>query len=171
MEILLYKFLFVVLYIVLTVVLLSTAVGIPGNWILVGVALIVALISKFAAMTWPYLLLCVGLAVVGEVIEAVLGAVIVARRGGSKWGVIGSIAGGLAGVLLGAPVVPPLGSVIFGFAGAFTGAVLGELARDRQVEPALRIGFWSLVGKAASVAAKLSMGCVILWIIVTRTWP
>ncbi|MFQ5511242.1 MAG: DUF456 family protein [Candidatus Krumholzibacteriia bacterium] len=171
METVLYKFLFVLLYIFLTLVLLSTTVGFPGNWILVGAALIVALVSKFTAMTWGYLLLCLGLAVAGEIIESVLGAVIVARRGGSRWGVIGSIAGGLAGVILGAAVVPPLGSVIFGFVGAFAGAVAGELARDRRVEPALRIGFWSFVGKAAAVATKLALGCAILWIIITRTWP
>lgn len=171
MEIFLYKFLFVLLYIVLTAVLFSTTIGLPGNWILVGAALVVALIDGFTTMTWGYLLLCVGLAVVGEVIEAVLGAVIVARRGGSRWGVIGGIVGGFAGVIVGAPIVAPLGSVIFGFVGAFAGAVIGELSRNRQVEPALRIGVWSLMGKGAAVTAKLAVGCAILAIIISKTWP
>ncbi len=171
METLIYQILFVLLYIVLTVVWLSTALGFPGNWILVGVAVSVALISRFSAMTWGYLLICVGLATLGEVIESTLGAVVVVRRGGTWWGVAGSVLGGFAGVIFGAGVAPPFGSVVFGFVGAFLGAVVGEFAKQRQLEPAMRIGFWSFVGRMLAAAAKLSVGCVVLWIIIVTTWP
>ncbi len=171
MEVVLFKILFVLFYIVLTAVLLSTALGLPGNWILVGVAVIIALVSRFSTMTWGYLLLSVGRATLGEVIESTLGAVVVVRRGGTWWGVAGSVLGGFAGVILGAGVAPPFGSVVFGFIGAFLGAVLGEFAKQRQLEPAMRIGFWSFVGRMLAVAAKLSVGCVVLWIIIATTWP
>ena len=171
MDILVFKILFVFLYIVLTAVLLSTTLGFPGNWVLVGVAVIVALISRFSTMTWGYLLLCAGLATLGEVIESSLGAVIVVRRGGTWWGVAGSIFGGFAGVIVGAGFVPPFGSVVLGLVGAFAGAVAGELAKQRRIEPAIRIGFWSFVGRMLATAAKLSVGCVILWIIMATTWP
>jgi uncharacterized protein YqgC (DUF456 family) len=170
-EVILFKILLVLLYIVLTAVWLSTVLGFPGNWILVGVAVIIALVSRFSAMTWGYLLLCVGAATLGEVVESTLGAVVVVRRGGTWWGVAGSVLGGFAGVILGAGVAPPLGSVVFGFVGAFFGAVLGEFARQRQLEPAVRIGFWSFVGRMLAVAAKLSVGCVVLWVIIVATWP
>jgi uncharacterized protein YqgC (DUF456 family) len=170
-DIIVFKILFVLLYIALAAILLSTTLGFPGNWILVGVALVIALISRFSAMTWGYLLLCAGLATLGEVIESSLGAVIVVRRGGSWRGVVGSVVGGLAGVILGAGVIPPLGSVIFGFMGAFAGAVAGEIIKQRRIEPAMRIGFWSFVGRMLAVAAKLGVGCVILWIIMATTWP
>jgi uncharacterized protein YqgC (DUF456 family) len=166
-----YQILFVFLYIVLAVVMLLTAIGLPGNWILVGVAAIIGLITKFDVMTWGWLLACVGLATLGEIIESALGAVVVASRGGTRWGVIGSIVGGFAGVILGASVVPPFGSVILGFVGAFAGAVLGEMYKQRQVEPALRIGFWSVIGKVMSMAGKLLVGTGILVIIIYTTWP
>lgn len=171
MDTLLLQFLFVLLYIVLGAVLLSTTLGFPGNWVLVAAALVVALVGRFSTMTWGYLLLCVGLAVVGEIIEALLGAAIVARGGGGRWGIVGSILGGFAGVVVGAGIIPPLGSVVFAFVGAFVGAALGEFAKDRRMEPAMRVGFWSLVGRMAAVAGKLAVGCVILWIIITKTWP
>lgn len=171
MDLVVFKILFVLLYLVLTGVLLSTVLGFPGNWVLVGVALVVALISRFSTMTWGYLLLCAGLATLGELIESSLGAVIVVRRGGSWWGVAGSVLGGFAGVILGAGIAPPIGSVLLGFVGAFVGAVLGELAKQRQIEPAMRIGFWSFVGRMLAVAAKLAVGCGILWIIIVTTWP
>jgi uncharacterized protein YqgC (DUF456 family) len=170
-EIVLYKILFVLLYFVLGAVLLTTVVGIAGNWILVGVAVVVALVTRFQAMTVWLLALCVGLAVVGEIVEAALGAVIIARRGGGRWGIIGSIVGGFAGVILGAGMAPPFGSVILGFVGVFLGAVLGEYFKQRRMEPAVRIGFWSFVGRMGAIAAKLAVGCGILWVIVATTWP
>lgn len=171
METLAYQILFVLLYIVLSIVMLSTLLGFPGNWILVGVALIVALISGFSRMTWGYLAACVGMAVVGEIVESVLGAVIVARRGGGRWGIIGSILGGFVGVIAGAGIAPPFGSVAFGFIGAFAGAVGGEYAKHRRSEHALRIGFWSFVGRLSAMLGKLVVGGGILWIIVRTTWP
>lgn len=171
MEVILFKTLFVLLYIVLGLVLVSTTLGFPGNWVLVAVAVLIALLSGFDGMTWGYLLVCVSLAVLGEIIESVLGLVIVARRGGGRWGILGSFVGGLVGVVLGAGVVPPLGSVVLGFAGAFAGAVAGEYYAQRRMEPAVRIGFWSFVGRMAAVAGKMLVGCGILWIIVRTTWP
>jgi uncharacterized protein YqgC (DUF456 family) len=170
-DIVVFKILFVLLYMALGVVLLSTTLGFPGNWVLVGVAVVIALITRFSTMTWGYLLLCAGLATLGEVIESSLGAVIVVRRGGSWWGVAGSVAGGFAGVLVGASLIPPFGSVVLGLIGAFTGAVIGELAKQRRIEPAMRIGFWSFVGRMLAAAVKLAMGCGILWIIMMTTWP
>ena len=166
-----YKILFVLLYIVLALVLLSTAIGLPGNWILVGVAVIVGLITGFEDMSWWLLVICMGLAVVGEAIESISGAVFVARRGGGKWGIVGTFVGGFAGVVLGSGIVPPLGSVVFGFVGAFAGAALGEFIRHRNMEAALNIGVGSFFGRMMAVAAKLTAGTVILWIIMTTTWP
>ena len=171
MDVITFKILFVLLYLVLTGVLLSTVLGFPGNWVLVGVALVVALISRFTAMGWGYLLLCAGLATLGEIIESSLGAVIVVRRGGTWYGVAGSVLGGFAGVLVGAGIAPPFGSVALGFVGAFAGAVAGELVKQRQLEPAMRIGFWSFIGRMLAVTAKLGVGCAILWIIIVTTWP
>ena len=75
-----------------------------------------------------------------------------------------------SGVVLGGALSPPIGSVLLGFVGAFPGAVLDEMLRQPDLNAALRIGFWSFIGRTAAVAAKLSIGCVILWLIVRATW-
>jgi len=161
----------VLLYAGLGLTALSTMIGLPGNWILVAVALVVGLVTGFAKLTLIQFLVCVGLAVLAEVIESLLGVVIVAKRGGSKLGMIGSIVGGFAGVLLGGGLFPPVGSVILGFAGAFLGAVFGEILHNPDMKVALHVGFWSFVGRMTAMAAKLSCGCVIYWIILRSTWP
>jgi uncharacterized protein YqgC (DUF456 family) len=170
-ETILYQILFVLLYIVLGGVLLLSYLGLSANWILVGAALVIGLITGFEAMSWWMFFLCVGFAVIGEVIEAALGAIIVAKRGGGKWGVIGSILGGFAGVIAGASVAPPFGSLVLGFVGVFFGAVFGEYYKHRRMEPAVRIGFWSFVGRMAAITGKITMGCGILWVIIATTWP
>lgn len=171
MPLVLHKILLVLLYAGLGLTALSTMIGLPGNWILVAVALVVGLVTGFAKLTLIQFLVCVGLAVLAEVIESLLGVVIVAKRGGSKLGMIGSIVGGFAGVLLGGGLFPPVGSVILGFAGAFLGAVFGEILHNPDMKVALHVGFWSFVGRMTAMAAKLSCGCVIYWIILRSTWP
>jgi uncharacterized protein YqgC (DUF456 family) len=166
----LYKFLLILLYLFSIAVLLVTALGIPGNWILVGIALIIALVTKFTAMNWWYLILCVSLAALGELIESLLGLVLVAKKGGSKMGIFGTFLGGLCGVILGAPYFPPFGSLIFGFVGAFAGAMLGEYVTYKNMDAAMRIGFWAFVGRAAAIVSKVALGCGIVYIIIIRTW-
>lgn len=170
MEAVLLKILLVLLYAFLCAALLATTVGLPGNWILVAAALVIALATGFSTVTWQALLTCAALALLGEVVESVLGLVIVARRGASRWGVVGSLLGGFAGLILGAGVAPPLGSVILGFLGAFAGAVAGEFYVLRKLDPAVRIGYWAFIGRLAAMAGKMAAGCAILWIIVRTTW-
>lgn len=169
MEAVLVKIGLVLLYIVLFSCLILTVLGLAGNWVLVGAALIIKL-TGLGDMTWTWFGVTVGLAALGELVESLLGLVVVARKGGTRWGVLGSFVGGLAGAVLGAGVVPPVGSLLFGFLGAFGGAALGEYLRARQTHEALRVGFWSFVGRTFATAAKIAVGVAIVVIIILRTW-
>lgn len=159
----------VVFYLFLVASLLLTVIGLPGNWILVSVALVATLIPWFE-MSWIWFIVIAALAVLGEIIESALGVVVVARKGGTRWGVLGSFVGGIAGVILGSPLVPPFGALLFGFVGAFAGAVLGEYYRSRHVEGSLRVGGWSFVGRALAIMGKVAAGVGIVWIVVSQTW-
>lgn len=170
MESVLYKSLLVVFYIYLFAVLFLNVVGLPGNWVLVATALIVKLIPKFGDYSWVYFFVILALAVLGEVIESLLGLVVVAKKGGTRWGVIGSFVGGFSGVLFGATILPPFGSVIFGFLGAFAGAVAGEYINEQRADAALKVGFWSFVGRAMAIMGKVAAGLGIVWILITQTW-
>lgn len=166
----LYKFLWILLYLFCTVALLSTMLGIPGIWVLVAVVLAIALITHFSMITWPVLLLCVVLAVLGEIVESFLGVAVVAKKGGGKLGLLGTFIGALLGVILGAPVVPPVGSIVFGFVGAFAGAVLGEYIAYRNLDSAVRIGFWAFLGRGMAIAVKFGLGLIVFYIIIVKTW-
>lgn len=166
----LYKFLWILLYLFCAVSLMATVLGIPGIWILVAAALIIALASHFTIITWPFLILCVALAIVSEIVESFLGVAVVAKKGGGKLGIVGTFIGALLGAILGVPVVPPLGSIFFGFVGAFAGAVAGEYISYRNIDSAVRIGFWAFLGRGMAIAVKFGLGLIVFWVIIVKTW-
>jgi uncharacterized protein YqgC (DUF456 family) len=170
-QIVLYKALLVLFYLYLLAALALNIVGIPGNWLLVATAAVVALIPGFGDLTWTWFFVILGLALLAEVIESLLGLIVVAKKGGSKWGVIGSFLGGIFGVIVGSAVAPPFGGIILGFAGAFAGAVTGEYIREQKSDQAVRVGFWAFVGRSMAIMGKIACGGGIVWIIVARTWP
>ncbi len=169
MELFFIKFGFISLYLLLFGFLVLTLLGLAGNWFIAGAAVVIKLLG-WGTLSWPWVLAIVALAVVAEIIEALLGMVIVARQGGTRYGVIGSFVGGLAGVIIGGSVVPPIGSLIFGFVGAFAGAAIGEYIRDQRLDQAMRVGFWSFVGRSAATMAKVAAGVLMVWIIIVMTW-
>jgi len=169
-QIVLYKALLVLFYLYLTAALLLNVAGLPGNWLLVATAAVVALIPGFCELTWTWFFVIVGLALLGEAIESLLGLVVVAKKGGTKWGVIGSFLGGIGGVIVGSAVAPPFGGIALGFVGAFAGAVTGEYMREQRSGEAVRVGFWAFVGRSMAMMGKIACGIGIVWIIIARTW-
>lgn len=170
MQIVLYKVLLVLFYIYLLVALTLNIAGIPGNWVLVATAAVVALIPGFGDLTWVWFVVILGLALLGEAIESLLGLVVVARKGGSRWGVVGSFLGGIVGVIAGSALAPPFGGVVLGFVGAFAGAVTGEYMREQRSDRAVRVGLWAFVGRSMAIMGKIACGVGIVWILIARTW-
>ncbi len=159
----------VVLYGVMLALLVLTALGLGGNWILAGLVALLRLVG-LGRLGWTDVVVVVGLAALGEAVEAVLGAVVVAGRGGTRWGVVGSFVGGVLGALAGAGVAPPLGSVAGAFVGAFAGAAAGEYLRRPDAGEAIRVGAWAFVGRALATGAKLAAGLGIVAVAVRATW-
>jgi uncharacterized protein YqgC (DUF456 family) len=155
----------------LLVASLFVYVGLGGNFIIVGLALIHALVTGFAPIGWPLLLLLLGLAVLGEILEFLIGTFYVARQGASRQAVVGAFLGGLAGAALGAPTIPLLGLLLGGFLGAFAGAVLGEYHHQRQLAPSLRIGTHAFIGKLSAILVKHAIGLVMVGLVLRATWP
>ena len=161
----------VVFYLVLFFLNVLIFVGIPGSWIALGAIVIYGFATRFSDVGWKMLLVMGGAAALGEVAESLLGIVYVARRGATKWGVLGAFAGGLAGAILGTGIAPLVGSIAFGFIGAFAGAVICEYLYYRSLDRALRTGFFAFVGKLLAMFVKFAISLVILGLFIYRTWP
>lgn len=133
-------------------------ISLPANWILLGLGLIYALVTGFAPVGWVTLLVLAALAALAEVLEFLVGVGYTAKKGATRWGVIGTFAGGIAGAILCAPVAPPIGSVGGAFLGSFLGAVILEYIQDQRMDTALRSGRAAFFGKVLGSVAKTMCG-------------
>ena len=143
---------------VMVVSLFLTPLGLPGNWIMIGVLAIGAITGRIGAAPLIGLLL---VATAAEVVEFFIVKRLNTRYGGSDRAFWGAIAGGVIGVVVGLPV-PVLGSILAGLAGTFAGAAAVTLLERRTASAAARVGWGVLIGRAFSAAAKTAAGVVIL---------
>jgi uncharacterized protein len=144
--------------IILIIAWFTIPLGLPGLWIMIGVAAVGAILGDVELLT---LLLCVIIAVVAELIEFVLVRKVTGRYGGSRKAFWGALVGGFVGILIGIPV-PIIGSVIAGFVGTFVGAALVTYAETKQLGSAHRVGWGAVLGRGLTAAAKTAAGLAIL---------
>ncbi|HEU4630673.1 MAG TPA: DUF456 domain-containing protein [Gemmatimonadaceae bacterium] len=140
--------------------------GLPGLWVMVGVALVHDLLVPAHAIGVPSLLGAVAVAAVAEVLEFLLGGRFARRYGGSRRAEWGAILGGFVGAFVGVPA-PIVGPMIGAFAGAFVGALAAEYTVARDARGASRVALGALLGRAAAVAMKTALGFVLaIWLVI-----
>ena len=140
--------------------LLLIPFGLPGLWIMVLGVIGYGWITNFATVGVGAIALVLGLAGVGEIVEAWLGFRFAKRYGGSSRAGWGALAGGIVGAVVGVPV-PIIGSIIGAFLGSFAGAAAFEYTRSRALAVASRAGWGAVLGRAAAAALKVALGLVI----------
>jgi uncharacterized protein len=142
--------------------------GLGGTFVIFGVALATALITHFGRVEWQTLAVLGILAVIGEVVESLIGVFVVERYGATRAAMWGTFLGGMVGGAAGTGVLPIVGSLIGAFVGAFLGAVVGELIQRHKIEPSMRAGLGALVGRLLAVAVKFEIGVIMVVILVWR---
>ncbi len=163
----------IALLILLDLILLGGLIGIPlglsGNFIILGAALVVGIVTKFHAVSLWAIGGMAAFVVLGEIIEAFLGSAMARRYGASKWGMIGAFAGGIAGAIIGTPILPVIGSIIGSFAGAAVGAILLEWIHLRRLRESMPSGGGAFLGKLSSTLIKMAIGLAMVIYIVIQT--
>lgn len=131
--------------------------GLPGLWLEVAAFAGFAWLTGFRTVGVVALTVVIGLALLAEIAELVLGG----RFGGGRRAAVGAIVGGIVGAVVGLPI-PLLGSIFGAMFGSFIGAFLLELTRRQGTTPALRVGWGALLGWITAIAMKVGVGVVIL---------
>ena len=144
----------------LLVSLLLIPLGLPGLWLMLGVALLYDVLEPYRDIGPGVLGGAALLAFGTELVEFVLGGRYARKYGGSKRAGWGAIVGGLVGAVIGFPV-PIIGPMIGGFLGAFVGALGAELTVRSDARAATRVATGALVGRAVAVALKVAVGTAI----------
>src|SRR6267143_736165 len=140
--------------------LVLVPLGLPGLWVMVAGIVGYGWLTDFRSVGVATIAVVLGLAFLGEIIEAWLGFRFARTFGGSRRSAWGALVGGIVGAVMGVPV-PIVGSVIGAFLGSFAGAALFEYSLSRTPETAVRAGWGAVVGRAMAAAAKIALGMVI----------
>jgi len=134
--------------------------GLPGLWVMVAGILAYGWLTDFRTVGVWVIVIVLGVALLGEIIENWLGFRFAKRYGGSTRSGWGALLGGLLGAFIGVPIAI-IGSVIGAFIGSFIGAALFEYSYSRRAGVATRAGWGAVVGRAAAAAMKIALGLVI----------
>jgi uncharacterized protein YqgC (DUF456 family) len=121
--------------------LLLVVIGLPGTWIMLGLAVTIEMLDHHyldgapETFGWWAIGACAALALVGEALEAGAGAAGTHAGGGSRRGMVGAMIGGLVGAILFTPLIPipVVGTLIGALIGTFVGAFVAE--RTAQEPP------------------------------------
>jgi uncharacterized protein YqgC (DUF456 family) len=140
--------------------LVLVPLGLPGLWVMVAGVIGYGWLTDFRSVGVATIAVLLGLAFLGEIIEAWLGFRFARSFGGSRRSAWGALVGGIVGAAIGVPV-PIVGSVIGAFLGSFAGAAVFEYSLSRTPETAVRAGWGAVVGRATAAAAKIALGVVI----------
>lgn len=149
----------------------SNLIGAPGNWLVVGLALLMAIFvsAPDRGIGGRTVWILGGLAVVGEILEFAAGAAGAAKQGASRramlFSLAGAMVGSIGGAIVGAPI-PVIGSIVaalFGGAGgAFVGAYLGESQSERPHAERLAVGKAAFKGRLLGTLGKLAVGAAMV---------
>jgi uncharacterized protein YqgC (DUF456 family) len=151
----------------------SVAVSLPGTWVMLGLAVLIELIDGLyltaaepVTFGWKALAVCFGIALFGELLEFIAGALGAKAGGGTRRGMIGAIVGGFVGGIAGTFMLPIVGTLVGAVVGTFVGAVMGEVTAEQAmtVRGSMRPAAGATVGRVMGTVAKVGVAMVV-WVV------
>ncbi|NIT13583.1 MAG: DUF456 family protein [Candidatus Dadabacteria bacterium] len=106
----------------------------------------------------------VSLALVGELLEFIIGIIGSKKKKASNRAVAGSIIFSIAGAIMFAPLLFGAGAIIGAFLGAFFGAFIVEYYYQRDVSRAVESGKGAFLGRLGGVLVKTVIGFIMITI-------
>lgn len=143
----------------------SILFGLPGTWLMVLTAALVEWqLPDETLFGWPLLLAAASLALLGEILEFVLGAAGARQAGGSRRGAALAIVGSIVGAIVGTPLIPipVVGTIVGACAGAFAGALLGDIWAGQPLFKSVTSGQGAAIGRFWGTVSKFAIGGVII---------
>lgn len=142
--------------------------SLPGNWLMLGVLCLAAWVGPEGRITWGFVGLMTGAAVLGEVFEFAA-QVMGGRRGGASGaGNFGGIVGSIAGAIVLAPFALGLGSLFGALFGAWVGCYAVETMRQQSRLKASEAAWGAFWGRSFGLVAKSAIGATIIVMSIAR---
>jgi len=163
---------FAILFIlVLLAVLGLNVLGLPANWIILGLAWIWDLIHPGFSPGWGFYGPLIFLAVLGEGLEFGAQFYGAKKYGGSNKGNIGAFIGAIAGAIFCAPFLWGFGALLGAVGGAYVGCYAFERLHGRPSSEAWRAAKGAMWGRVLGFVVKTGLGGAMLAIVARSVWP
>jgi uncharacterized protein YqgC (DUF456 family) len=148
--------------------LISHVFGLPGNFIILGASILFGWYGGFKEVTLTTLIVLLALALLGELIEFIVGILGAKKYKSSNKAIVGSIVFGIIGGILGIPFFLGIGAVIGAFIGAFVGAFFVEFVLQKNVDRAMKSGWGAFLGRLAGAFFKGAIGVTMVVIVIVN---
>ena len=147
--------------VLMAVGLIGTVVPIiPGTTVILAAAVLHRIVlGKEESLGVSALIGMLVLTLISYALEAGASYLGAKRFGASRWGVIGTVLGGLAGFFFGLPGL---------FLGPVIGAFAGELISGKRLVKAGRASWGTILGTIAGIIAKVIIGLAMIAIFLTN---
>ncbi len=148
------------------------ALQLPGTWLMIGATSLMAWwqwseVPDDRLIGWHVLATLLGLALLGEALEALMGAAGSKLAGGTKRAAMLAVVGSIVGAIAGTPLIPiPIIGTLLGAAiGAAVGSMLGDKWAGREWKLSVKAAGGAAVGKLTGSVMKLCVA-VAMWLII-----
>lgn len=125
----------------------------PGTPLILLGAFLHAWATGFDPVDGWRLLILAALTALAYALDYLSGALGTRKLGGSRWAMLGALAGGIVGIFFG-----PVGIVL----GPIVGAIAVELVYRKEIGAGLRSGLGAVVGMLVGTVAKLSIAVIMV---------
>lgn len=150
----------------------------PGNWMMVGSLCVFILTcgTETGGPDWTTLLIVLGLAILGEILELFTGSANASKKGASRRALALSLLLSMVGSIAGAFVIPipvigsAVGAITGAAIGAFGGAWIGEAWKGTEAAKRTEIGTAAMSGRMMGMLAKLAVGAAIFVFQLVSLW-
>jgi len=147
------------------VALFSLVLGVPGTFLIVGIALFYAWATGFVTVQWSTIGWLLLLAVIGEGVELLSSSAAAAGARPSRRVTVGALVGALIGGIVGTPILFGIGSLLGALVGAFVGAAMAVQSEGGSLRESLVTGFAALKGRFLGFVVKAALGAAMVVIV------
>ncbi|MGI6092884.1 MAG: DUF456 domain-containing protein [Veillonellaceae bacterium] len=143
-----------------------TLINLPGNIVILLLALGYAVYDGFIHITFQTLFIVFTLFIAGEVVEFIAGAVGAKKEKASSRAMLAAVVGAIIGGIIGTGLLPVIGSVLGAITGAYGASYIAEYSKAGNAEHARRVGISVMKGQAVGMIFKIVMAVGMVALIV-----